>query len=141
MCIFSMIFIVNVTLVGVSTSSGVCTGDEGGRLLCSHQEEILLAFAASTTGVVLSSIVFLLSIVRSYVGSFYKPDSKLSNNRRRWSNFNNRIEQITSRDPVYWPKEEVRNFIVEHWEEWEAEKPAWFADPRWMANIPPSCLP
>ena len=140
MCIFSMIFIVNVTLVGVSTSSGVCTGDEGGRLLCSHQEETLLALAASTTGVVLGSIVFLLSIVQSYVGSFYKPDSKLSYNRRDWST-SDQIRQITSRDPVYWPKEEVRNFIVEHWEEWEAEKPAWFADPRWMANIPPSCLP
>ena len=140
MCIFSMTCIVNVTLVGVSTSSGVCTGDEGGRLLCSHQDEILLALAVSTMGVVLGSIVFLLSIVQSYVGSFYKPDSKLSYNRRDWSTCD-RIEQITLRDPVYWPKEEVRNFIVEHWEEWEAEKPAWFADPRWMANIPPSCLP
>ena len=138
-----MTCIVNVTLVGVSTSSGVCTGDEGGRLLCSHQDEILLALAVSTMGVVLGSIVFLLSIVQSYVGSFYKPDSKLSYNRRGWRGWStcDRIEQITLRDPVYWPKEEVRNFIVEHWEEWEAEKPAWFADPRWMANIPPSCLP
>ena len=48
---------------------------------------------------------------------------------------------LTARDPIYWPKEEAKTYIAEHWEEWEAEKPAWFADPMWKANLPSYYLP
>ena len=143
--IFSTMFILNWALLSSSTNFVDCIGEdmENDVLLCAQSKGLLLALAASTTGVVLSSVVFLSSIVRKYVGSFYKYDSKCAYDQRNWNRYSKTdlIVTITLRDPVYWPREETQTFIAEHWEQWEAEQPSWFADPRWRANIPSHFLP
>ena len=104
----------------------------------------LFALLGATTAVVaLSVAVFLLSIKRKHVGSFFKPRSYLQQTALTIQNYSEQdiIDLITLRDTVYWPKDAVRDFIATHLEEWEANPPAWFADPRWKAALPKDCLP
>ncbi len=105
----------------------------------------LFALLGATTAVVaLSVAVFLLSIKRKHVGSFFKPRSYQQDVAEGFSQFPTRarVTLITTRDPVYWPEEAVRDFVAAHWEEWEADPPpAWFADPRWKAALPEKCWP
>ena len=97
---------------------------------------------ATTAVVVVSGAVFLASIERKHVGSFFKPRSYLQQTAQDFSSNSEQeqIELITSRDPVYWPKDAVRGFIAAHRIGWEADPPAWFADPRWKAALP-DCWP
>ena len=107
-------------------------------------ENLFAVLGATTAVVVLSGAVFLQSVKRKQVGSFFKP---MSYRQQAALNFTSnhteqhKIELITSRDPVYWPKEAVRDFIAAHRVGWEADPPAWFADPRWKAALPKDCWP
>ena len=104
----------------------------------------LFALLGATTAVVaLSVAVFLLSIKRKHVGSFFKPRSYLQQTALTIQSYSEQdiIDLITLRDPVYWPKDAVRDFIAAHRVGWEAEPPAWFADPRWKAALPEDCWP
>ena len=100
---------------------------------------------ATTAVVVLSGAVFLGSIKRGHVGSFFRPRSyrqqMASDFRGSTRTKQTKVRRITSRDPVYWPRAAVQVFIAEHWAEWEADSPAWFADPRWKAALPEDCWP
>ncbi len=93
--------------------------------------------------VVVSGAVFLASIERKHVWSFFKPRSLRQQMVQDFTHYPTRarITLITTRDPVYWPKDAVRDFIAAHRVEWEADPPAWFADPRWKAALPTECWP
>ena len=85
----------------------------------------------------------MLSIKRKHVGSFFKPRSLQQQFAEEFPKYPTRarIALITSRDPVYWPTEAVQAFIAAHRVGWEADPPAWFADPRWKAAVPEDCWP
>jgi hypothetical protein len=108
-------------------------------------ENLFSILGATTAVVVLSGAVFLGSISkRGYVGSFFRPRSyRQQMARALFEGYakQDHVTLITSRDPVYWPKAAVRVFIAEHWAEWEADPPSWFADPRWKAALPEDCWP
>ena len=138
----------NWVILALSTSLG------GGAWSCDHSGtavELVVActpdnlfgiLAATTAVVVLSGAMFLGSIKRGHVGSFFRPRSYRQQAALFSTNTNaERIELITFRDPVYWPKAAVQVFIAEHWAEWEADPPVWFADPRWKAALPEDCWP
>ena len=105
--------------------------------------DLFALLGATTAVVVLSVAVFLLSIKRKHVGSFFKPRSYLQQTALTIQSYSEQdiIDLITLRDPVYWPKDAVRDFIAAHRVGWEAEPPAWFADPRWKAGLPEGCWP
>jgi hypothetical protein len=106
-------------------------------------ENLFSILGATTAVVVLSGAVFLGSIKRGYVGSFFRPRSCRQQFAQDFAKYPTRarVSLITSRDPVYWPKAAVRVFIAEHWAEWEADPPTWFVDPRWKAALPEDCWP
>ena len=106
-------------------------------------DNLFALLGATTAVVVLSVAVFMLSIKRKHVGSFFKPKSLLQQFAAEFPKYPTRarIALITSRDPVYWPKEDVRDFITANRVGWEADPPAWFADPRWKAGLPEGCWP
>jgi len=107
-------------------------------------DNLFALLGATTAVVVLSVAVFMLSIKRKHVGSFFKPRSYRQQTALRFAtklSDQAKIELITSRDPVYWPKDAVRDFIAAHRVGWEADPPAWFADPRWKAGLPEGCWP
>ena len=107
-------------------------------------DNLFALLGATTAVVVLSVAVFMLSIKRKHVGSFFKPRSYLQQAVLDFPDaFSARgqIDLITSRDPVYWPKDAVRDFIAAHRVGWEANPPAWFADPRWKAALSENCWP
>ena len=136
-------------ILALSTSLG------GGAWSCDHSgTAVKLAVActpdnlfgilgATTAVVVLSGATFLGSIKRGHVGSFFRPRSYRQQFALAFEGYTKQQEVtlITSRDPVYWPKAAVQVFIAEHWAEWEADPPAWFADPRWKAALPEDCWP
>ena len=107
-------------------------------------DNVFALLGATTAAVLLSVAVFLGSIKRGHVKSFYRPMSCQQQIEQDWPRYSTRarIKLITSRDPVCWPRgAAVRVFIASHWAEWEADLPAWFADPRWKAALPKEFLP
>lgn len=106
-------------------------------------DNLFALLGATTAVVVLSVAVFMLSIKRKHVGSFFKPRSCAQQMAQDFPSYPTRarITLITTRDPVYWPKDAVRDFIAAHRVGWEADPPAWFADPRWKAALPEDCWP
>ena len=106
-------------------------------------EYLFVVLGATTAAVVLSVAVFMGSIKRGHAGSFYRPRSYKHQSALDFptNTYQELVELITSRDPVYWPTEVVRAFIAAHWAEWEANPPAWFADPLWKAALPEECWP
>ena len=106
-------------------------------------DNLFALLGATTAVVVLSVAVFMLSIKRNHVGSFFKPRSYRQQTALTIPSYTEQdiIDLITLRDPVYWPKDAVRDFIAAHRVGWEADPPAWFADPRWKAALPEDCWP
>ena len=145
-------FATNWVVLALSASLGVAancdllvangTAAEELAVVCSPANVFAL-LGATTAAVVLSIAVFLGSIKRGHVGSFFRPRSCQQNAALKFSSTERGIQElmITARDPVYWPREAVRVFIASHWAEWEADPPAWFADPRWRAALPGECRP
>ena len=108
-------------------------------------DTVFALLGATTAAVLLSVAVFLGSIERGHVGSFFRPmtyQQQVSLHFQNHYTKEEQVELITCRDPVYWTSvEAVQVFIASHWAEWEADPPAWFADPRWRAALPEECLP
>ena len=106
-------------------------------------DNVFALLGATTAAVVLSVAVFLGSIERGHVGSFFRSRSCQQQMAQAWPRYSTRerIKLITSRDPVYWPKAAAQVFIATHWAEWEKDLPAWFADPRWKAALPEEYVP
>ena len=107
-------------------------------------DNLFALLGATTAVVVLSVAVFLLSIKRKHVGSFFKPRSYLQQAALNFATNSeqDQVQLITLRDPVYWQDiEVVRDFIATHRVGWEANPPAWFADPRWKVALPADCWP
>ena len=105
---------------------------------------VFALLGATTAAVALSVVVFLGSIKRGHVGSFFRSRTYQQQVALDFLSLTKeeQVEQITTRDPVYWTSvEAVRVFIASNWAEWEADPPAWFADPRWKAALPKECLP
>ena len=146
-------FATNWVVLALSASLGVATNCDSPLVANgTTAEELAVAcspanvfalLGATTAAVVLSVAVFLGTIKRGHVKSFYRPMSCQQQMAQDWPRYSTRarIKLITSRDPVYWPREAVRVFIASHWAEWEADPPAWFADPRWKASLPDEYLP
>jgi len=129
---------------GDCDSSSVGADGTVGQLAVACAPDNLFALLGATTAVVVLSVaVIMLSIKRKDVGSFFKPRSYLQQAALEFTcnSEQEQIDLITSRDPVYWPKDAVRDFIAAHRVGWEAEPPAWFADPRWKAGLPEGCWP
>jgi len=114
------------------------------KLAVACTPDILFSILGATTAVVvLSGVVFLGSIKRGHVGSFFRPKSyrqQLAQDFKKYPT-RDRVTMVTSRDPVYWPEAAVQLFVAEHWTEWQADPPSWFADPRWKENLPEKCWP
>ena len=139
----------NWVILALSTSLG------GGAWSCEHSgtavelavactpDNLFGILAATTAVVVLSGAMFLGSINRGHVGSFFRPRSYQQQEAQGFEGYTkqDQVILITSRDPVYWPKAAVQVFVAEQWAEWEADPPAWFADPRWKAALPEDCWP
>ena len=139
----------NWVILALSTSLG------GGAWSCDHSgtavelavactpDNLFGVLADTTAVVVLSGAMLLGSIKRGHVGSFFRPRSCRQQMSQDFAKYPTRarVTLITSRDLVYWPKAAVQVFIAEHWAEWEADPPAWFADPRWKAALPEDCWP
>ena len=107
-------------------------------------DNVFALLGATTAAVVLSVAVFLGSIERGHVGSFFRPTSYQQQTALDFLNYtkDEQVEFITARDPVYWTSvEAVRVFIASNWAVWDADPPAWFADPRWRAALPEEYLP
>ena len=106
-------------------------------------ENLFGILGATTAAIVLSGAVFLGSIKRGHVGSFFRPRSYRQQEAQNFEGYTKQehVTLITSRDPVYWPKAAAQVFISEHWAEWEADPPTWFADPRWKVALPEDCWP
>ena len=107
-------------------------------------DNLFVLLGATTAVVVLSVAVFMLSIKRKHVGSFFKPRSFLQQAADEFPKYPTRarVTLITTRDPVYWHDiEAVQDFIAAHRVGWEEDPPAWFADPRWKAGLPEGCWP
>ena len=112
-------------------------------MLACHQTELLYVAAAATGASLVSAAVFMVSVLSRFRKTFYKPYSWARQAVDRWEivPFHFRIALITTRNPQYWPKEQVRAFIAENWERWTREKPAWFVDPLWRESVPAWALP
>ena len=146
-------FATNWLVLALSASLGVAancdplvangTTAEDLAVACSP-DNVFALLGATTAAVVLSVAVFLGSIERGHVGSFFRQGSYQQQAALRFLKYEakeQQVEFITSRDPVYWPRGAVRVFIASNWAEWEADPPAWFADPRWRAALPEEYLP
>ena len=145
-------FAANWVVLALSASLGVAancdplvangTTAEELAVACSP-DNVFALLGATTAAVVLSVAVFLGSIERGHVGSFFRPRTYQQQTALDFLNYtkDEQVELITARDPVYWPRGAVRAFIATHWAEWEADPPAWFADPRWKATLPEEYLP
>ena len=131
---------VNSTSTEVQAANSTSTEE---RVVACSPEYLFVVLGATTAAVVLSVAVFLGSIKRGHVGSFYRPRSYKHQCALNFptNTYQEQVQLITARDPVYWPTEAVRAFIAAHWVEWEADPPAWFADPRWKAALPEECWP
>ena len=80
-------------------------------------DNLFALLGATTAVVVLSVAVFMLSIKRKHVGSFFKPRSYQQDVAEGFSQFPTRarVTLITTRDPVYWHDiEAVQDFIAAH---------------------------
>ena len=146
-------FTTNWVVLALSASLGVAancdplvangTTAEELAVACSPANVFAL-LGATTAAVVLSVAVFLWSIERGHVGSFFRP---MTYYQQIALNFpsdtkEKQVNLITAREPIYWTSiEAVRVFVTSNWAEWEADPPAWFADPRWRAALPKECLP
>ena len=107
-------------------------------------DNVFALLGATTATVVLSVAVFFGSIERGYVGSFFRPRTYQQQLALEFRSLTKeeQVELITAREPTYWTSvEAVRVFIASNWAEWEADSPAWFADPRWKAALPKEYLP
>ena len=119
------------------------TTSEELAVACSPSNVFAL-LGATTAAVVLSAAVFLGSIERGHVGSFFRSRTY---HQQTVLDFlkktkEGQVELITCREPIYWTSvEAVRVFIASNWAEWEADPPVWFADHRWKAALPEECLP
>ena len=131
---------VNSTTTEVQAANSTTTEE---LVVACSPEYLFVVLGATTAAVVLSVAVFLGSIKRGHAGSFYRLMSVRQQMAQDFPQYPHRarIKLITTRDPVYWPTEAVRAFIAAHWAEWEADPPAWFADPRWKAALPEECWP
>ena len=107
-------------------------------------DNVFILLGATTAAVVLSVALFLGSIKRGHIGSFFRPRSYQQQTALDFPNYTReeQVELITTREPIYWTSvEAVRVFIASNWAEWEDDPPAWFADPRWRAALPKEYLP
>ena len=139
----------NWVILALSTSLG------GGAWSCDHSgtavelavactpDNLFGILAATTAVVVLSGVAFLGIIKRGHVGSFFRPMSYRLEEALSFEGYtmSEKITLITSRDPVSGPQAAEQVHVAEQWAEWEADPPAWFADPRWKAALPEDCWP
>ena len=124
-------------------SAIVQSSNDCGTVLCEHQDRVLQLLCSGTVLIALSVVVFFTNIVPKYRTTFYKRDSYKNMMRRTWHTYSvEEIEMVLStRLPLYWPKDLAKQWLEEHWERLEREKPGWFVDPVWREGLPVECWP
>ena len=124
-------------------SSKLCSVVGSASILSCYQREVLYASGASTSVSLAFAVIFWVCVPRRYRRSFYMPWTYAQQIAAHWNTYSvqEQIIAITMRNPAYWPKEQARAFIAEHWAQWTRDQPAWFVDPLWRESLPAWALP
>ena len=94
-----------------------------------------------------SGILFLSVIKKSYYHTFYSFDTTSAFNRRIVINL--RPDQKDTKHIIFfdhqdtytsWGGEHLRPWTLKNWDKWEEEKPLWFTD-AWVDHVPNGYIP